>query len=52
VEIKFEIDDDKRTGIFGVVDLSSSVFSVLGGVVRFIDKLKFTCSSSYGKEKK
>ena len=45
VEIRFEIEDDKRTGILGVVDFNSSFFTV-GGVVRFIDKLKFTCSSS------
>ncbi len=45
VEIKFDIDDDKRTGILGVVDLSSC-FVVFGGVVRFIDTLKLTWSSS------
>jgi hypothetical protein len=45
VEIKFDIDDDKRTGILGVVDFNSS-FLTVGGVVRFIDILKLTCSSS------
>lgn len=45
VDIKLEIDDDKRTGIFGVIDLNSS-FLTVGGVVRVIDRLKFTCSSS------
>jgi hypothetical protein len=45
VEIKFDMEDDKRTGILGVIDFNSSFFMV-GGVIRFIDKLKLTCSSS------
>ena len=45
VEIKFDIDDDKRTGILGVVDFNSS-FLTVGGVVRVMDILKLTCSSS------
>jgi hypothetical protein len=45
VEIKLDIEDDKRTGILGVVDFNSS-FLTVGGVVRFIEILKLTCSSS------
>ena len=41
VEIRFDIDDDKRTGILGVVDFNGSP-GTAGGVVRFIDRLKLT----------